>query len=228
FVNVSCGEVTSRINVTDLEDLSELQNAVKGMYAMQLAAVDAPLIQLSAGGTRITDLCDIPPKYFEKHGPCLVIRKTPPPSTDASSVDLDSGAPASKKQRTDVTKPAIDTVHDIEMARLAVKRAEASVIKSEEDAQTALEALAKWTMNPEFTGDDQKYKILKKELDSARAAVNSARGAHEDARAYHLKLIGSRSNTLPPRPQFVSFDNWEELVTKQNLKKPGSFSVLRY
>ncbi|KAJ3337815.1 hypothetical protein HDU83_008493, partial [Entophlyctis luteolus] len=173
FVNVSCGEVTSRINVTDLEDFSELQNAVKGMYAMQLAAVDAPLIQLLAGGTRITDLGDIPPKYFEKHGPCLVIRKTPPPSTDASSVDLDSGGPASKKQRTDETKPAIESLHDIEDARLAVKRAGAAVWKAEEDAQSALEALAKWkTMNPEFTGDEPKFKILKQEVDSARAAVD--------------------------------------------------------
>ncbi|KAJ3194529.1 hypothetical protein HDU82_002440, partial [Entophlyctis luteolus] len=220
FVNVSYGEVTSRINVTDLEDLSELRRAVNEEFDIHVAA---PLIQLSAGGTRITDLGDIPPKYFEKHGPCLVIRKNPLPSTDASSVDLDSSGPPSKKQHTDVTKPAIDTLHDVEMAQLAVKRAEASVMKSEEEAQTALEALAKWmTMNPEFTGDDQKYKILKEALDSARAAVENARAAVENARAYHLKLIGSRSNTLPPRPQSVSLDNWEELVTKQNLKKPDS------
>ncbi|KAJ3374628.1 hypothetical protein HDU84_000759, partial [Entophlyctis sp. JEL0112] len=217
FVNVSYGEVTSRINVTDLEDLSELRRTVIEEFAIHVAA---PLIQLSAGGTRITDLGDIPPKYCEKHGPCLVIRKNPLPSTDASSVDLDSSGPPSKKQRTDVTKPAIDTLHDVEMAQLAVKRAEASVMKSEEEAQTAPEALAKWmTMNPEFTGHDQKYKILKEALDSARAAVDSARAALQDARAY---LIGSRSNTLLPRPQSVSLDKWPRFVTTQNLEKPDS------
>ena len=32
FVNVDCAETKTRINVTDFEDLSELQVAIKAMY----------------------------------------------------------------------------------------------------------------------------------------------------------------------------------------------------
>ncbi|KAJ3376728.1 hypothetical protein HDU84_009475 [Entophlyctis sp. JEL0112] len=226
FVNVSWEGVSTRINVTDFEDLSEIRRAVKWKYGSHLPAVDAPFIQLSVGGTPITNWTQfnsLPIEYFTIDGPCLVIRTTPP-SRDASNVELDYAGPASMKQRTDMPKPAIETLHDVEMARFSVTIAEAADMKAEEDAQSALDALAKWkTMN------QRKFNILKQEVDSARAAVDSARAAVdsaraalEDARAYHLKLNGSRSNTLLPRPQSVPLDNWEELVTEPRLKKLGS------
>ncbi|KAJ3392603.1 hypothetical protein HDU84_003852 [Entophlyctis sp. JEL0112] len=99
FVNVDCAGVTTRIDITDMEDLSELQDAIKKMFGD--AAPAAAFIQLWAGGFRITDLDDIPAEYFTKNGPSLVVRKTPPLSRDASSAHFDSNTTFFKKQRTD-------------------------------------------------------------------------------------------------------------------------------
>ncbi|KAJ3213021.1 hypothetical protein HDU82_000030 [Entophlyctis luteolus] len=99
FVNVDCAGVTTRIDVTDMEDLSELQDAIKKMFGD--AAPAAAFIQLWAGGSRLTDLDDIPAEYSTKNGPSLVVLKTPPLSRDASSAHLDSNTTFVKKQRTD-------------------------------------------------------------------------------------------------------------------------------
>ncbi|KAJ3192011.1 hypothetical protein HDU82_003344, partial [Entophlyctis luteolus] len=223
FVNVLWEGVSTRINVTDFEDLSELRRAVKWKYGSHLAA-DAPFIQLSVGGTPITNWTQfnsLPIEYFTVDGPCLVIRTTLSPPIDAINVELEYAGPASMKQRTDVPKPAIEALHDVEMARFSVTIAEAAVMKAEEDAQSALDALAKWkTMNPEFTGDEPKFKILKVAVESARAALTDARAAFADARAYRLKLKDSLSNTLLPRPQSVPLNNWEGLVSGPGFKKP--------
>ncbi|KAJ3087016.1 hypothetical protein HK100_008500, partial [Physocladia obscura] len=117
FVNVHCAGVTTRINVTDMEDLSELRRAVKGEYG---DAIDTPaLIQLWAGETRITDLGDIPEKYYEKiknGGLSLAIQTTSSPSRNASSsspfADPDSTEPALKKQRTEDLPRPIDAFLD--------------------------------------------------------------------------------------------------------------------
>ena len=92
FVNVDCAETKTRINVIDFEDLSELQVAVKAMYATLLAGIDAPLIkfydQQDQQITKWAQFNSLHSKYFVEDGLCLVIRTTPPPSRQPTQVQL--------------------------------------------------------------------------------------------------------------------------------------------
>ncbi|KAI8904021.1 hypothetical protein EDD86DRAFT_249911 [Gorgonomyces haynaldii] len=64
FLNVEYAGIRTRINVTQFEDLSEVQDAIKA----------------KCGEDHIQDLEDVPEDYFQEEGPCLVIRTSPPPS----------------------------------------------------------------------------------------------------------------------------------------------------
>ncbi|KAI8903354.1 hypothetical protein EDD86DRAFT_179977, partial [Gorgonomyces haynaldii] len=46
FLNIEYAGIRTRINVTQFEDLSEVQDAIKAKLAHALAHVDAPQLQL--------------------------------------------------------------------------------------------------------------------------------------------------------------------------------------
>ena len=66
FLNVEYGLVTTRIKILDLEDLSEIQDAIKVEFGSELDAPPAR-IQLHADGELIAswkDFMDLPLGYF--------------------------------------------------------------------------------------------------------------------------------------------------------------------
>jgi hypothetical protein len=84
FVNVKYRETAARINVTNMEDFSELQDAIKTKLSLALAHVDSPNIQLyDEEDQLIEDLGDIAGDYYDKikeGGISLAIRTSPPGS----------------------------------------------------------------------------------------------------------------------------------------------------
>ncbi|KAK5667199.1 squalene synthetase-like protein [Batrachochytrium dendrobatidis] len=46
FINVEYGTLTTEIDVTDFEDLSDVQDAIKSEYGPAMADIDAPQLQL--------------------------------------------------------------------------------------------------------------------------------------------------------------------------------------
>lgn len=88
FLNVEYSETKTRINVTDFEDLSEVQDALKAKLASALTHFDAPQLQFySQQGQKITDLNEIPEDYYKKlkdDGLSLVICTSQPPIRESS------------------------------------------------------------------------------------------------------------------------------------------------
>jgi hypothetical protein len=69
FLNVKYENYAESINVTDMENLSEVKDAIKLKWANNLAKVDSPSIQLWKGSAPediIEDLDDIAIEYFKK------------------------------------------------------------------------------------------------------------------------------------------------------------------
>lgn len=83
FVNVEYSGTKTRINVTEFEDLSEVQDAVKAKFGPAMADVGAPQIQIQdQQGQQINMWAlfnSLPQGYFAEGGPCLAIRILPPP-----------------------------------------------------------------------------------------------------------------------------------------------------
>jgi hypothetical protein len=92
YLNIEYSGIRTEIDVTAMEDLSEVRRAIKAELANNLADVDAPLLQLYDQQRQlITDLDDIPEDYYKKpkHGGLfLVIRTSPPPTRESSRNDL--------------------------------------------------------------------------------------------------------------------------------------------
>ena len=87
----------TKIEITEMEDLSEVRRAIKAKFANSLAQVDAALIQLYTAekDQLITDLDDIPPQCYQKlnqGGSCVVIGTLPPPSRQTSRYPFLTGS----------------------------------------------------------------------------------------------------------------------------------------
>ena len=84
FLNVEYSVYKTRINVTDMEDLSEVRRAIKAELSIALSQVDAPQLLLYTANRDqlITDLDDITPEktpqYYQKltQGGCCVVIAT--------------------------------------------------------------------------------------------------------------------------------------------------------
>jgi len=97
FLNVEYSGIRARINVTDFEDLSEVQDAVKVKYGPVMADVGAPqLLFYNEQGQQINTwalLNSLPQGYFAERGACLAISITPPSTRVASTDELfDAGS----------------------------------------------------------------------------------------------------------------------------------------
>ena len=83
FLNVVYEQTSARINVTDMEDLSEVQEAVEIRYVKTFPEIDAIRIQFYDKEKKIDDLDNIPAEYYKKRkegGLELVIKLLPSPS----------------------------------------------------------------------------------------------------------------------------------------------------
>jgi len=84
FLNVEYSGIRTRINVTDFEDLSEVQVAVKEAFSID---VGFGLIQLfDQQGQQINTWAlfnSLPQEYFVEGGLFLTIRTSPPPLVPA-------------------------------------------------------------------------------------------------------------------------------------------------
>ena len=92
FLNINYNNTETRINITDMVDLSELRRAVKEEFPNSLSAVDAPCIQLcnqqGAAIEKWASIESLDDDYFKESGSCLVV----------STLE-----PAAKKQRIATT-----------------------------------------------------------------------------------------------------------------------------
>jgi hypothetical protein len=81
FLNISYAGRKTRINITEMEDLSEVQDKIKEKFANSLAQVDAADIQLcDQQGTVIekwASLNSLQDDYFKEGGACLVVSTFP-------------------------------------------------------------------------------------------------------------------------------------------------------
>ncbi|KAI8891578.1 hypothetical protein BC833DRAFT_662959, partial [Globomyces pollinis-pini] len=90
FLNVEYSGIRTEINVTDMEDLSEVQVAVKGALSVD---VGFGLIQLyDKQGHHITDLDDIPKEYFikSKNGGLFLVVHTTPTNINKRKLKIDA------------------------------------------------------------------------------------------------------------------------------------------
>ncbi|OAJ44884.1 hypothetical protein BDEG_28068 [Batrachochytrium dendrobatidis JEL423] len=71
FLNVEYDTISTEIDVTDFEDLSDVQDAIKSEYGPAMADIDAPQLQL-----------------YTNNGSCVVIGCLPPPSRQPTQTDL--------------------------------------------------------------------------------------------------------------------------------------------
>ncbi|EGF78076.1 hypothetical protein BATDEDRAFT_26764 [Batrachochytrium dendrobatidis JAM81] len=71
FLNVEYNTISTEIDVTDFEDLSDVQDAIKSEYGPAVADIDAPQLQL-----------------YTNNGSCAVIGCLPPPSRQPTQADL--------------------------------------------------------------------------------------------------------------------------------------------
>jgi len=99
FLNVEYSGTRTRINVTDFEDLSEVQDAVKVKMPNALSRFDSPHLQLfDQQGQQINTWAlfnSLPQEYFVEGGLSLTIRTSPPPSREISKNELfDAGSTA--------------------------------------------------------------------------------------------------------------------------------------
>ena len=92
FLNVEYSVYKTRINVTDMEDLSEVRRAIKDEYGPVLADVGAAQLQLyDQQGQHIKDLDDIPEEYYKKAkdgGLSLVVHTLQPNQQQTSSAGV--------------------------------------------------------------------------------------------------------------------------------------------
>ena len=83
FLNVQYSGISTRIDVTDFEDLSQVQDAIKAKYGEDVPGPAARIQLHDQQDQLITDLDDIPEDYYKKPkdgGLSLTIRTSPPPS----------------------------------------------------------------------------------------------------------------------------------------------------
>ena len=115
FLNVEYSGIRTEIDITDMEDLSEVQDAIKAKLG-EAIPVAAALIQLYTNSNRdqlIEDLDDITPEktpqYYQKRtkgGSCVVIGTSPPPSRQPTQVQLSLFSPCQIPFYNDISKAA--------------------------------------------------------------------------------------------------------------------------
>ena len=92
YLNVEYSGTGTRINVTDMEDLSDVQDAIKTKFFNALAEVDAPQLQLYDQQDQHINkwafFISLPQEYFDEGGISLVIRTKPPPFRESSTNEL--------------------------------------------------------------------------------------------------------------------------------------------
>jgi hypothetical protein len=92
FLNVNYKGTKTRINVAEMDDLSEVQDAIKARLSNTLSHVDAPQIQLYDNEhnhiNTWADFNSLPADYFTEGGSCVDVHTTPPPSRQPSGAEL--------------------------------------------------------------------------------------------------------------------------------------------
>jgi hypothetical protein len=83
FLNVQYANMQTRIDMTTLEDISELRNAIKQEFANTLCGIDAPRLKLWIEeydlSMLITDLQMVPEVCCQPRGQSLIVRILPEP-----------------------------------------------------------------------------------------------------------------------------------------------------
>ena len=79
FLNVEYDELKTRINVTDMEDLSEIRKAIIAKYGSVMKGFGAAQLQLYKDSDKKeliktwASLDKLPEDYFTEEGPCVFI-----------------------------------------------------------------------------------------------------------------------------------------------------------
>ena len=110
FLNVEYSGIRTEIDITDMEDLSEVKNAIKAKFR-QAIPVAAALIQLYT--TNRDQLINtwalfnsLPQEYFDEGGSCVVIGTSSPPSRQPTQVQLSLFSPCQIPFYNDISKAA--------------------------------------------------------------------------------------------------------------------------
>jgi hypothetical protein len=96
FLNVNYKGTKTRINVADMEDLSEVQDAIKAKYGDSIS-LGAAFIQLYDNQNNLITVWAafnaLTTDYFSERGSCVDVHTTPSPSRQPSGSDLgDTGS----------------------------------------------------------------------------------------------------------------------------------------
>ncbi|OAJ42042.1 hypothetical protein BDEG_25546 [Batrachochytrium dendrobatidis JEL423] len=100
YLNVEYGTISTEINVTDFEDLSDVQDTIKSEYDPAMADIDAPQLQLYTNSNKDqlintwALLDSLPQKYFTQDGSCVVIGCLPSPPRQPTQTYLGSASAA--------------------------------------------------------------------------------------------------------------------------------------
>jgi hypothetical protein len=113
FLNVEYSVYKTRINVTDMEDLSEVRRAIKAKLGEAIPVAPA-LIQLYTNSNRDqqintwASLNSLSQDYFSEGGTCVVIGTSPPPSRQPTQVQLSLFSTCHIPFYNDISKAAED------------------------------------------------------------------------------------------------------------------------
>src|SRR6476620_7483602 len=90
FINVEFSGIKTRINVTGMDDLSEVQGAIKAAFSNSLAKFDAPHLLLYTNSNRDQLINtwaffnSLSQEYFTEGGSCVVLDTLPLPTREST------------------------------------------------------------------------------------------------------------------------------------------------
>ncbi len=137
FLNVEYAGTPTRINVTEFEDLSEVQDAIKTKYGPVMNNVGAPQLRLYDQEDKYINTWpsfeSLPQEYFVEGGPFLTIGiSPPPPAPRQSGTDglLDVGSSSSMISSEDGSRKR-QRIDDLANQQNAQSQGEADKIRPE-------------------------------------------------------------------------------------------------
>jgi hypothetical protein len=117
FLNVEYSGTSTRINVTDMEDLSEVQDAIKAKCGEDVPGPSSRIQLYDQQGQHINKWAlfnSLPLEYYDEDGPSIVIHISVPNSKQSSTehsknLTADEESLSNKRKRTQVTEHSVFT-----------------------------------------------------------------------------------------------------------------------
>ena len=209
FLNVVYGGTRTRINTTDIEDVSELRRAIKEEYKNALAEIDAPQLQLykSSPNERLAAMAAyraLPNEFRVEGGPCVEIRTSPPPSKQSLLLNIIPFPPNSGATHEGLPDPA----------QKPVLHRPALVNKISDTMKNYMSLLI---TSPSFTGKTSLANLMYNHWQQNGINVHyisfAAIKKEDDLDDFFRSAIGMSSRDIMTRPGYLIMDETQNIYS---------------